>query len=70
MHYVAESWPDVSFQTLSSQLVHMMEDEGGGRAGLLTLCGPRLNALSNTAMREVLATLEAWDENPEVRTLV
>ena len=72
VQYVAESWPEgVTFQTLTSQLVHITEDGSGsatGRAGLLMLCGPRLNALSNTAMREVLGTLKAWDENPEVRS--
>ncbi|MEU8774533.1 enoyl-CoA hydratase/isomerase family protein [Streptomyces sp. NPDC048606] len=42
-----------------------------GRAGYLTLNRPRaLNALTHAMVRRISATLDAWEEDPDVRTVV
>lgn len=45
--------------------------ETRGRVGLVTLNRPKaLNALNSTVMREVIAALQAFDENPNIGAIV
>src|SRR5690606_22993859 len=45
--------------------------ETRGRVGLVTLNRPKaLNALNSTVMREVIAALQAFDENPNIGATV
>lgn len=69
--YLSSLFPTASSYSAESSQQETIAAAKKGSIGILTLNRPKaLNALNNTVMHEVVAQLEAYDKDPDVRTII